>query len=320
VGVYEVLSGSYLFNDPKDLKKAEENALKIVELAPTSPGAEIQLGDCYRAQNDFQKAKDAYAKAVTLDPTAPEAYYKEGHANTYLGNMEEARKNYADGGSHDITKSASILNAAFTYLYAGGDYKAATKYIMDGCAKLDTSAAAKARLNDEKSNCLIACATIAAHKGDAAMLKELVAMIQPVSDQLANDIGTPEAKTFTKADALNWQAMIAITEGKLDDAKARAEEMKTTLDPIKDNRKLEGYHFLMGMISMKQKNYKDAATHFAESDMNSIYNKYWMAMANEAAGNKDKAMSLYKEVAAYNFNDVGNALVRSEVKKKLATK
>jgi len=42
-------------------------------------------------------------------------------------------------------------------------------------------------------------------------------------------------------------------------------------------------------------------------------------MANEAAGNKDKAMSLFKEVAAYNFNDVGNALVRAEVKKKVAT-
>ena len=42
-------------------------------------------------------------------------------------------------------------------------------------------------------------------------------------------------------------------------------------------------------------------------------------MANEAAGNKDKATALYKEVAAYNFNDVGNALVRNEVKKKLGT-
>jgi hypothetical protein len=39
-------------------------------------------------------------------------------------------------------------------------------------------------------------------------------------------------------------------------------------------------------------------------------------MANEAAGNKDKAALLYKEVASYNFNDIGNALVRAEVKKK----
>lgn len=42
-----------------------------------------------------------------------------------------------------------------------------------------------------------------------------------------------------------------------------------------------------------------------------------LAKANKAAGNKDKAMAEYKEVAAYNFNDIRNALVRSEVKKKI---
>ncbi len=70
---------------------------------------------------------------------------------------------------------------------------------------------------------------------------------------------------------------------------------------------------------MKQKNYADAVSHFQKADPVPIYNKYMLAKANEAAGNKDKATSLYKEVAAYNFNDVGNALVRSEVKKKLGT-
>ncbi|MEO5783130.1 MAG: tetratricopeptide repeat protein, partial [Ginsengibacter sp.] len=45
VGGYSALTNSYLFFDPKDLKKAEENALKLVELAPNSAGAEIALGD-----------------------------------------------------------------------------------------------------------------------------------------------------------------------------------------------------------------------------------------------------------------------------------
>ena len=74
----------------------------------------------------------------------------------------------------------------------------------------------------------------------------------------------------------------------------------------------------MGYICMKEKKYADAVSHFEKANPNDIYNKYWLAMANEAAGNKDKAMSLFKEVAAYNFNDVGNALVRNEVKKKVA--
>lgn len=72
------------------------------------------------------------------------------------------------------------------------------------------------------------------------------------------------------------------------------------------------------MISMKQNNCADAMMHFEKSDPNNIYNKYWLGKANEAEGNKDKAASFFKEVAAYNFNDIGNALVRNEMKKKLA--
>lgn len=96
--------------------------------------------------------------------------------------------------------------------------------------------------------------------------------------------------------------------------------MKTTLDPIKDDRKLENYHAMLGMIAMKEKKRADAVMHFEQLYLNSIYNKYWLAKANEAAGNKDEATAIYKEVAAYNFNDIGNAMVRNEEKTKLGKK
>lgn len=317
VGGYSALANSYIFNEPKDLKKAEENSVKVVELAPKSAGAQITLGDCYRAQNDFAKAKAAYAKAVELNPTSPVAYYKEGHANTYLGNYDEARKNYADAGKNDVTKSGSILNTAYSYLYQNNT-AAALSGLMDAAMKIDSSATDKAKAANEKYSYLTTCASVAVHNGDAATLKKLMPMILPLSEQLTNDLGTPEAKIFIQADKLNWETMLAYSEGRYDEAIAKAEAMKSVLDPIKDDRKLEGYHYNMGLVSMKQKKYAEAVSHFEKSDPNNIYNKYWLAKANEAAGNKEKATSLYKEVAAYNFNDVGNALVRSEVKKKLA--
>lgn len=312
-GGYSALTGSYLFDEPKDLKKAEENALKLVEMDPKSAGAQITLGDCNRAQNNMQKAKDAYTKAVTLDTNAPEAYYKLGHANTYLGNMEEARKNYTDGGMHDVNKLGSIFNIANTWLYAD-DTKGAEKYLMDQMTSSGTLDAS------QKSGFLTTVAAIAIHNNDAATLKNVVSMMQPLSNQITMDLGnTTETKIFGKADSLHWQAMIAIVDGKFDQAKGILEAMKTVLDPIKDSRKLEGYEYDMGMLSMNQKNYSEAISHFEKADPVPIYNKYMLAKANEAAGNKDKASALYKEVAAYNFNDVGNALVRSEVKKKLST-
>jgi len=141
-----------------------------------------------------------------------------------------------------------------------------------------------------------------------------------LSNQISLELGnTPEMKIYSKADSLHWAAMVAIAEEKFDEAKNRLETMKTVLDPIKDSRKLEGYHYDMGLLSLKQKNYGDAVKHFEKTDPQAIYNRYMLAKANEGAGNSDKANALYREVAAYNFNDVGNALVRTEVKKKLGT-
>src|SRR5258705_3677195 len=95
-GGYNALSGSYIFSDPKDLKKGEENALKVVELLPKSSNAEVLLGDCYRAQNDMEKARTAYTKAIELEPDVATAYYKRGHVNSFLGQYDEARKDYME--------------------------------------------------------------------------------------------------------------------------------------------------------------------------------------------------------------------------------
>ncbi len=317
-GGYNGLFGSYVFSDPKDLKKGEENALKVVELSPKSSNAEVALGDCYRAQNDMEKARTAYAKAIGLEPDVAEAYYKKGHVSSFLGNYDEARQDYMEGAKHDDDNMAAMMNIAYTYLYAG-DHETAMKTFMDNAAKLDASGATKSKIAGQKLGYLDNCATVCLHDGDAAHLKEMVAMMQGPSDQVAIDVGSPEAKLIEKGNMLYWQALAAAAEGKLDDAKARAEEIKTTLQTVNDPTRLQGYEMAMGYISMKEKKYTDAVSHMEKANPNDIYNKYWLAMANEAAGNKDKAMSLFKEVAAYNFNDVGNALVRNEVKKKLAT-
>lgn len=144
-------------------------------------------------------------------------------------------------------------------------------------------------------------------------------MMKPLNAQINIDLGnTAEVKMYGDAENLHWQAMLNMVNGKFDDAKNNLEAGKKTLEPIKDNRKLEGYEHDMGMLAMAQKNYAEAISHFEKGNPIDTYNKYCLAKANEAAGNKDKASALYKEVAAYNFNEVGNALVRNEVKKKLA--
>ena len=315
VGGYNALVNSYLFNDPKDFKKAEENALKVVQLAPKSAEAEIALGDVYRAQNDMQKASDAYTKAIALDPQGSAGYYKRGHTYSFAGKYDEARKDYTQGGNYDSVKTNPMFNIANTYVYAG-DTKMANEYLMQTAEKEDASNESADKKIATKLNCLNDCALIAFHTGDAAMLSKLVAMIQPLSDAQGNEVGTNEAKLTEKSNQQYWQALTAAVAGKYDEAKKIAEEMKTTLDPIKDPTKLQGYEFIQGYISMKQKNYPDAISHFEKSNPADMYNKYMLAMSNEMAGNKDKAGQLYKELAVYNFNDLGYALIRAEAVKK----
>ena len=73
----------------------------------------------------------------------------------------------------------------------------------------------------------------------------------------------------------------------------------------------------MGFISYSEKDFAKATEHFAKTNLQNMYNKYWLAKAYESAGQKEEATTLYKEIANYNFNNMGYALVRSEVIKKI---
>jgi len=318
VATNSALANSFIFADPKDFKKAETYALKVVALAPSSPGAEIALGDCFRAENDLQKSKDAYAKAIQLDPNAPEGYYKEGHVNTFLGSYDDARKNYADGISHDITSTFGNQLIAYTYIYAGDPHGALT-WFDHYMSKLDSSGKSSDEIANSKLACIGDCEFITFHIGDAKSLQQYITLGEPLSMQIANESGTQEAKLNAQATDMIWEASLSILQGKYDDAKAKAEQTKSILAPVNDPNKLNQYHWTLGMVSLKQKNYNDAIAHFAECNPNlTIYYKYWLAEANEAAGNKDKANELYKEIATYNFNGVDYAMIRNDVMKKVA--
>jgi tetratricopeptide (TPR) repeat protein len=279
---------------------------------------EIALGDCYRAENELEKARDCYTKAIQLDPNSPDAYYKKGNADTFLGNMDDARQNFMNGGKYDQSASGAIPFIAYTYLYSG-DPKTAEKIYMDAIANLKSDEGDPSKTNFAKSLYLQDCASIATFYNDAAKLKELIPQIEPLSLQIGNDLGTDEAKLSQKGAVLSLESLSAALDGKYEDAKAKAEEIKKTLEPLTDPTKLDGYEFALGFIAYKQKNFADAVAHFEKTQQISIYNKYWLATAYEANGNKDKANALYKEIADYNFNGIEFALVRNEVKKKVAS-
>ncbi|MDP4281709.1 MAG: tetratricopeptide repeat protein [Bacteroidota bacterium] len=311
-GSYSAIVYSYLFYEPKNLKKAESYAQKLVKLSPKSAGAEIVMGDCYRAEDDLLKARDAYAKAIQLDPTFPISYYKKGHANTFLGKYEEARQDYAQGGKHDLTPAGGDIYIGNTYLCTG-NYKKALDYLTSQAKMLDKSKLSEEKKSLARYNYYSNCFLIAFHNGDKKTVQDMIVRLEPLSVWMGKEIGKKEEVLNQKAYILYLKSLQNAMSGKLDAAKARAEEIKTTVEPIENPNKLSNYEMAMGYICMQGKKYDDAVAHFEKAQQTQIYNKYWLAMAYEKAKKEDQAIGLFKEISMYNFNDPGYALIKKEV-------
>lgn len=313
-GGYISLINSFLFEDPKDFMQAEQNANKLVNIAPTN-ASYILLNDTYRAQNNLTKAGEMYSKAIMQDGELPEAYYKRGHVLSLQGQYDKARTDYEKAGMLDVNPTGARNFIANTYLYQG-DVSKALESLQNDIEKITPTLDAT-EMNQFKFELLMTSAMIAQHNHDAKKLEEIVKLLQPLSEDLGSRIGTQEARLNQKANMLYWQGVVNLLNNDLDGAWQKAEEIKTTVEPINNPLKLDGYDFLSGCIAMQKKDFKNAVAHLEKTNKLDVYEQYCLAKAYEANGQKDKANAIFKYLSNYNFNNVGYALIRNELKKKM---
>lgn len=314
---YSLLGSSYIFDEPKDLAKAEVNMQKVVELQPNESRAHIALGDVYRAQQNLEKARESYVKAGRLDSNDSQAFSKAGHANSFLGKFDEARKDFEKSLSLSNFPAADLNFTAFTHLYEG-NHAQGLAWLKEQAMNMDKFGLEKDRLLAQELGVLNNCMWMAFHLDDTKELKSLYAMLQPKDLENTKGLDTKEAMMKYSARTNFRNGLIAATEGLYAAANEKAEAQKNDLVGFNDPNKLEDYHFLKGEIAMREGNFKDAVSHFGKSDLDDMYSKYKFAMANKKAGNYEKASQLFNEISIYNFNDVGYALIRKEVQDMLA--
>lgn len=314
---YSQLGNSYIFEDPKDFAKAEVNMAKTVELLPNESRTHIALGDVYRAQQNLEKALASYTKAAELNPNDEIAYTKAGHANTYMGNFDAARMDFEKAQSMSTYPAAAMNFIANTWLYEG-DHAKGLAWLNEQAMNLDSTTYSRDRLLDMQTNMLGNSMWIAYHLGDAAEMKSIMTHYAPMEMEIRQNRGSEEDMSKYSAEMNFINGLIAALEGNYEEADKLAEANKTNLTPINDPNKLEDYHFLKGDIAMRQGNYADAISNFELSGTDDMYSRYKLAMANKMAGNEEVANQLMQEVSSYNFNNIGYALVRKEVKDMLA--
>ena len=311
------LGGSYLFNEPKDFAKAEKYYRLAISIAPGNDMYYWSLGDVYRGSNRLEDARRYYKLALQLDPKDATAPLKLGHVNSFLGNFDEARKDYDRGIDAGGPANAGFVVPfkALTWVYAGEPAKA-IQSLEKLVADIDGFGAGKDQVLNAKVFSLTTAATVALLSGLNDDAERVLAMRTALMRENVKLVGTEAFSKIQEAQIAFFDGQLAAWKG---DYKGAAKLAQKTADLVagqNNPRKMEPYHELLGLIALRQKSYKKAATELRLADQTALHNKYQLAQALEATNAGEEARKLYKEVAENNFNTVDFALLRAEALKK----
>lgn len=301
--------------EPRDLAQAEQNARHAVEQEPNEPTPHDVLGDVHRMQGKLQEARADYTRAAELDPGSGLALQQRGHVNCFLGNYDQARADY------DAAIRLGQANEPATY----GVWRALVQVHAGkpdaGLAELQQLVQAVDGMNlpDPDGTRIFALSElvlIALHTGKHDVAERAIAQRAALVRREAERIGTEEYRRMQEADVALYEGRLALRKGDYATARAKAAEAMRLRAAEPNPRKHEGAHGLLAMTTLKQKNYAEALTHFADADPNNVYLAYHHAQALEGAGRASEAKAMYKKVASYAFNNAGIALVRTDAMQK----
>jgi len=311
------LGGSYLFNEPTDFAKAEKYYRKAIALSPGVDMYYWSLGDVYRGSNKLQDARRYYQLALKLDPKDLTSPIKLGHVNSFLGNFDEARADYDRGLAAAGPANAGFLAPfkAYTYVYAG-DAATAVKALEKLATDIDGFGAEPAQRLNAKVFALTNAALVAMWRGLYDDAQRILARRAGLMRENAKVVGTPAFSNIQETQIAFFDGQLAAWRGDFKGAKQQAKKVAELVAGENNARKMEPYHELLGLVALRQKNWKLAVSEFRQADLTQLHNKFQLAQALEATNAGDEAQKLYKEVALNNFNTIDFALLRSEALKK----
>lgn len=314
------LATNYLFNEPKDFNMAEEVIRRFNATYPDEARGYEVLGDIHRAQGDLESALGAYQRAGEIDPTLELALHKQGHINSFLGNIDEARASYdaAIEVAPPESKAGYAVYKCFTRIHEG-DVAAA----IDELVALADNVAAMGTPSDQVKGLQVFALTSAAQAAlDAGMYDRAAELLERRSElmmAIAADVGTEDAERLQRANILMWDGLLNAYQGNRETAENDAQQIAQLVADDDNPRKMEPVHWVRGMAALKAGDYEAAVAELRQADhANNMYIRYQLAEALAGAGQADEAKALYQQVADFNFNSVGFALVGDEARAKAA--
>ena len=312
---HATIGNDYIFGEPHDFTKALAHMQEAEALAPDEANAHLLVGDAYRAQKNLEKARDEYVRGHELDPKSAVLLVKAGHANTFLDNYDAARADYdsamAVGRANE--KAAYAPFRAYVSVYAG-DPAGAIAELNQLVGKVDGMGVPDPRAN--KVAALTNIVVIATHTKNRAAAEQALKQLEPLLMQQADEAANPAFTRGQQAQIAYLEGWSAARRGDYAAAQKQAERVSQLLAPDANPRKLEPMHQLEGFVALYQGKYKDAVAHFGKGNLLDPYIKYQLAVATEGAGAAAQAKQMFRELADYNFNVLGFALIRKDAQQK----
>jgi Tfp pilus assembly protein PilF len=313
------LGNSYLFGEPKDFAKSLEQIQRAATLAPNEPYVHDLLGDVYRAQNNLDRARAEYTRGHELNPSDASLLQQRGHVNSFAGNYAAARADYDSAIALGRGNEQAFFSPFRAYVSVhAGEPKAAIAELNRLVAGVDAMAVPEPR--GVKIAALSDIATIAIHTSDFPAAVDALKQRTSLLLQQADQVGTAAFRRGQEANIAYFDAWLAARQGDYTAAAKATERVVAAVTPDANPRKLEPVHELKGYIALYQSNFAEAAGQFAMGNLSDPYIKYQYAVALAGAGEKDKAQRLFRELAVYNFNNVGYALIRKDAQQKAASR
>jgi tetratricopeptide (TPR) repeat protein len=304
---------SYLFNEPRDFAKAEKYFRDSIALAPGEDNYYWSLGDVFRATNRLEEAREYYERASLLDPHDGTALLKLGHVNSFLGRYDEARADYDRG-----IATAELANRPFytsyklfTWVHAGQAREA-----VDALEKLSVQTDSMGLPEDQRTGAqvfaLTNAITVSLHAGLHEDTKRVLGELSNVLRAQAKVVGTDEFSRIQEAQIAYFDGQFAARRGDYKQAQQLAKRYAELVAAQQNPRKMENYHDLLGLNWLLQKKYAQAVAEYRQADMTNMYTRFHLALALEGAKQTAEARKVFREVAEFNFNTVGFALVRRD--------
>ncbi len=310
------LGNNLMTVEPKDFAEAEKHFMHAVELTPDEPNPHDLLGDVHRAQGNLEAAYADYTKAAELAPELGSGFQQRAHVSSFLGNYEEARDDYTRSAELEDARGSTaggffLVFRAYVSLHEG-DFDAAIAELQEIADTADERYPTVAP--DLKANALGNIALIATEQGNAEVANAAIDAAAAVLRAQAEAADSDSLRDGAEATISYMQGLLAARMGDTAAAEAAGVAFEGHVASNTSPRKLERLHEVRGMALWYQDDFAAAAEHLAQGNTtNNMYTKYYLARANEEAGNADEAARLYGELAVYNFNGPGYAMFRKDI-------